>query len=168
MHGVDDPAVEEAVRAYAKLMRATRAVVARVEPMLAGEGLTLTQLGVLEAILHKGPLTHRELGRKVLTSAGNMTDVVDKLEARALVRRVRDEADRRQVRVELTPPGRALIERLFPRHAADIARAMDGLAGPELQALGDLLRRLGTAAAAPASAATPAEAPPLAKAESAA
>ena len=64
-------------------------MLARVEPRLAAAGLTPTQLGVLEAILHKGPLTQRELGRKVLTSAGNMTDVVDKLEARGLVRRTR-------------------------------------------------------------------------------
>ncbi len=81
---------------------------------------------MLEALLHKGPLTHRELGRKVLTSAGNMTDVVDKLEARGLVARVRDTADRRQVRVELTDAGRTMIERVFPPHAADITSAMSG------------------------------------------
>jgi MarR family 2-MHQ and catechol resistance regulon transcriptional repressor len=155
--GVDDPAVEEAVRAYVKLMRAARAVTACLEHRLAAEGLTGTQLGVLEAILHKGPLTHRELGRKLLTSAGNMTDVVDKLEGRGLVRRVRDAEDRRQVRVELTRPGRALIERVFPRHATNIARAMHGLNKNQLHRLGSLLRTLGMAAAR-----TAAEGPALA------
>jgi MarR family 2-MHQ and catechol resistance regulon transcriptional repressor len=145
--GVDDPDVEEAVRAYVKLMRAARAVTASLEHQLAAEGLTGTQLGVLEVILHKGPLTHRELGRKLLISAGNMTDVVDKLEARALVRRVRDAADRRQVRVELTARGRALIGKVFPRHAANIARAMRGLDKNQLRRLGNLLRTLGMAAA---------------------
>ena len=147
MHGVTDAGVEEAIRAYVKLMRASRSVVGRVEPLVGAEGLTLTQLGVLEGILHKGPMTHRELGRKVLTSAGNMTDVVDKLEGRGLVRRVRAAADRRQVRVELTEAGRALIEDLFPRHARDIARAMAGLQRAELTQLGTLLRKLGIAAA---------------------
>ena len=109
-----------------KLLRAGKAVLARVEPRLAAAGLTPTQLGVLEAILHKGPLTQRELGRKVLTSAGNMTDVVDKLEARGLVCRTRSSRDRRIVSVTLTPAGRALIEALFPRHARDIAAAMGG------------------------------------------
>ena len=121
MYGVDDPAVEEAVRAYVKLMRASRSVLAQIEPGLAARGLTPTQLGVLEALLHQGAMTHRDLGRKVLTSAGNMTDVVDKLERRGLVRRVRDQADRRAVRVELTDAGQALIQEVFPRHAADIA-----------------------------------------------
>lgn len=147
MHGVTDPAVRDAVRAYVKLMRASRSVTGRVEKSLAAAGLTLTQLGVLEVILHKGPMTHRDLGRKVLTSAGNMTDVVDKLEARKLVRRVRAATDRRQVRVELTDTGRSLIEGVFPRHADDIARAMSGLDAGDLARLGELLRKLGMAAA---------------------
>lgn len=145
MFGVDDPAVVAAVRAYVKLMRAQRGVVARLEPALAACALTLTQLGVLEAVLHLGPLTHRELGRKLLTSPGNLTDVVDKLERRGLVARVRAAHDRRQVRVELTAEGRAMIEGIFPRHAADIARAMGGLNPAELETLGRLLRKLGTA-----------------------
>jgi len=144
MHGVDDAAVVAAVRAYVKLMRAHRGVTAQLEPALAACQLTLTQLGVLEAVLHLGPLTHRELGRKLLTSPGNLTDVVDKLEKRGLVCRVRASEDRRQVRVELTAPGRALIEDVFPRHAADIARAMAGLDAAELATLDRLLRKLGT------------------------
>ncbi len=144
---MDDDRIGAALRAYVKLLRAGKAVLARVEPRLAAARLTPTQLGVLEAILHKGPLTQRELGRKVLTSAGNMTDVVDKLEARGLVRRTRSPRDRRIVSVALTQPGQALIEALFPRHASDIAAAMGGLSGEELQSLGALLRKLGLAAA---------------------
>jgi MarR family 2-MHQ and catechol resistance regulon transcriptional repressor len=99
-------------------------------------------------VFHKGPLTQRELGRKVLTSAGNMTDVMDKLERRGLVRRARSVADRRAVRVELTPAGRDLIQSLFPRHARDIEATMAALSGEELQQLSALLKRLGLAAAA--------------------
>ena len=144
MFGVEDPATVEAVRAYVKLLRAYSTVLTRVDPLLASAGLTLTQLGVLEVLLHQGPLSQREVGRKVLTSAGNMTDVVDKLEARGLVLRCKVPGDRRQVAVELTAAGRALIEEVFPRHAADIAAAMNRLSTAELVQLGDLLRRLGT------------------------
>lgn len=143
MFGVSDPAVVAAVRAYVKLMRASRAVLARIEPLLARSGLTVTQLGVLEAVLHKGPQTQRALGRLVLTSAGNMTDVIDKLESRGLVVRVAVPGDRRSLNVALTEPGRALIEDVFPRHAADIAAAMAGVAPEELDGFGDLLRALG-------------------------
>jgi MarR family 2-MHQ and catechol resistance regulon transcriptional repressor len=156
--GVDDPATLEALRAYVKLLRAAKAVVARIEPRLAARGLTATQLGVLEAILHKGPLTQRELGRKVLTSAGNMTDVIDKLEGRRLVCRSRVAGDRRSVRVALTPAGRTLIQGLFPQHARDIAEAMGGLTTRELTELGHLLRKLGMAASSE-------DRPPLAPAD---
>jgi MarR family 2-MHQ and catechol resistance regulon transcriptional repressor len=140
------PETAESLRAYVKLFRASRAVLARVEANLAELSLTLNQLGVLEAILHKGPLSHRELGRKVLTSAGNMTDVVDKLEQRGLVRRVRHTGDRRSVKVELTDEGNAMIEALFPIHATRIHAAMSGLNDAQLRQLGDLLRSLGVAA----------------------
>lgn len=147
--GVDDPFVAEALGAYVKLLRAAKAVLARIEPRLAASGLTATQLGVLDAVLHIGPLSQRELGRKVLTSAGNMTDVIDKLSQRGLVRRSRKPGDRRAVRIELTETGRAMIAALFPRHASDIAGAMSGLDQAELRQLGGLLRKLGLAAAAP-------------------
>jgi MarR family 2-MHQ and catechol resistance regulon transcriptional repressor len=138
--------VSEALDAYVKLLRASRAVLARVEPRLAAAGLTTTQFGVLEAILHKGPLSQRDLSLKVLTSPGNMTDLIDKLETRGLVRRIRQKTDRRAVRVELTGEGRMLIEPLFAAHAGDIDEAMAGLDGTELRQLGTLLRKLGLAA----------------------
>jgi hypothetical protein len=49
---------------------------------------------------------------------------------------------------------------VFPRHAADIARAMSGLDRGELRSLGELLRALGMAASQAA-----AEPPPLAASE---
>ena len=141
MFGVEDGAVAAAVRAYVKLNRANRTVLAAVERRVAEAGLTLTQLGVLEAILHKGPMHQRELGRKVLTSAGNLTDLVDKLVARGLVSRER--RDGRSVLVALTPAGRGLIEGLFPAHARDIAAAFGCLTAGELAELDRLLRKLG-------------------------
>lgn len=139
-----DPAhLTQALRVYVKLLRAGKSVLARTEPRLAEHGLTPTQFGVLEAILHKGPLTQRELVRKVLTSAGNMTDVIDKLEARGLVRRCRTLVDRRVVTVHLTPAGQTAIEALFPSHADDIAMSMAALTPSELSQLDALLRKVG-------------------------
>jgi MarR family transcriptional regulator, 2-MHQ and catechol-resistance regulon repressor len=144
--GVSDARTIEALDAYIKLLRASRTVVARIEPRLARSRLTPTQFGVLEALLHKGSLSQRELGQKVLTSAGNMTDLIDKLETRGLVQRTRQMRDRRAVQVELTDAGRDLIQPLFTSHAGDIAGAMAGLDGDELRQLSTLLRKLGTAA----------------------
>ncbi len=145
--GIEDPRLAQALRAYVKLLRASKAVLGRIEKRLALDGLTATQIGVLEGILHLGPLTQRELGRKVLTSAGNMTDIIDKLAARGLVARTRAPQDRRSVIVDLTPAGRELIENVFPHHAQDIAAAMSGLNPAEMDTLETLLRKLGLTAA---------------------
>lgn len=148
MFGIEDEATEAAIRVYVKLMRASHAVSARTLPRLVEAGLTHTQLGVLEALLHLGPLTQRDLSRKILTSPGNLTDVIDKLGRRGFVARVACPEDRRSVRVVLTPTGTAFIEALFPDHARDIAAAMGGVGGADLAVLDGLLRRLGTDAAA--------------------
>jgi MarR family 2-MHQ and catechol resistance regulon transcriptional repressor len=132
---------------YVKLLRAHRAIVSRVEAGLPKCGMTLMQLAVLEAILHCGPMTQRALGQKVLTSPGNLTAVIDRLEAEGLVQRDPRPGDRRAVEVTLTPLGRERISAVFPHHAADIAAAMAGLSPAELTQLSGLLRKLGLAAA---------------------
>jgi MarR family 2-MHQ and catechol resistance regulon transcriptional repressor len=137
----------EALDTYVSLLHAGRAVRTRVERRLAGAGLTPTQFHVLEAILRDGALSQRDLARKVLTSAGNMTELCDKLEARGLIRRTRQERDRRAVLVELTPKGRALIAPLYAAYVGDVAAAMGGLSGEELHRLGDMLRKLGLSVA---------------------
>ena len=143
-----DPALSvPALSVYVKLHRAVASIDAQLAPRIAAAGLTPTQFGVLEALLHKGTLTQAALGRKVLSSPGNMTDVIDKLAARGLVRRGRAPGDRRAVRVSLTEAGQALIGGLFPDHAAAMARAMRALSASELETLGGLLRRLGLGAA---------------------
>lgn len=143
MFGVDDEATALAVRAYVKLMRAGHAVLARTAGRLQAEGLTHTQLGVLEALLHLGPLTQRDLTRKLLTSPGNLTDVIDKLARRGLVERRTCPEDRRSVRVVLTEAGHGFIARIFPDHARDIAAAMGNLNEADLARLDSLLKRLG-------------------------
>lgn len=140
------PAEVAALDAYVKLTRASESIAAKLAARLARQHLTTGQLGVLEALLHLGPMCQLDLGRKLLRSAGNVTAVVDNLERRKLVRRRRGLEDRRFVAVELTARGRSVIERVFPRHAAAIAAAMGALARPEQKELGRLCRKLGRAA----------------------
>ncbi len=130
-----------ALNAYICLMRAAESLTARLVPLMGG--LTPSQFGTLEALLHLGPLAQRDLGRKLLKSGGNVTMVVDNLEARALVRRTRGPRDRRVVTVALTPAGRRLIRSLFPRHVRGIVEEMKCLTAREQDALRALCRRLG-------------------------
>jgi len=136
------PAEVAALDAYIKLMRAADSVTARAHAGLP-KGLTLAQFGVLEALLHRGPLCQSELAAKVLKSAGNLTLVVDNLERDGHVARERDPKDRRYVTVRLTPKGKKFIAELFPRIAASITRELATLTPAEQAMLGELCKKAG-------------------------
>jgi MarR family 2-MHQ and catechol resistance regulon transcriptional repressor len=108
-------------------------------------GLTQPQFAVLEVLYHKGPLPLCAIGAKLLVTSGNVTYVADQLEKAGYLRRARSATDRRVVRALLTPRGAALMARVFPDHAAVIARAATVLAPAEQTALARLLKRWGRA-----------------------
>jgi MarR family 2-MHQ and catechol resistance regulon transcriptional repressor len=132
-----------ALDVYIKLMRAADSVGLRSMKSIQGSGLTPTQFGVLEALYHLGPMMLSELAQKHLKSPNNLTVVTDNLEKHGLVRRVRDEKDRRVIRVYLTDAGRDLIRQFFPVHARSVVAQMSVLTSEEQEQLGCLLRRLG-------------------------
>jgi MarR family transcriptional regulator, 2-MHQ and catechol-resistance regulon repressor len=142
-HFKGKPAEVRALDAYIKLMRATGAVRARLDRALARHKLTENQLGVLEAILHLGPQCQRALAEKLWTTGPSVTLLVDQLEERGWVRRVRSEEDRRLVSVNLTAEGRRFIERIFPGHAAAIVQTFGALSASEQEQLGRLCKKLG-------------------------
>lgn len=132
-----------ALCAFINLARAADSLSSRLTPHLSAAGLTESQFGILEALLHLGPMCQASLGQKILRSGGNITFVVDNLEKRGLVRRERQEEDRRFVTVKLTEKGKSLIEGLFPKHAGSIVKEMDALSAGEQEDLRRLCRKLG-------------------------
>ncbi len=136
-----------ALDAFIKLMRAAGSVEARTSRHLAAVGLTVGQFGILESLWHLGPLHQCDLAKKHLQSGGNVTMIVDNLEKAGLVRRERHVADRRYVRVNLTPAGHERIAAVFPAHVRQIREQMDVLTPAELEQLSRLCRKLGLHAA---------------------
>ncbi|MCP3952482.1 MAG: MarR family transcriptional regulator [Desulfobacterales bacterium] len=133
------------LKTYTQMMRAVAAVTTRMHRHLADHGLTISQFGVLEALYHQGSLCQRDIGQKILKTSGNMTTVIDNLEKRELVLRVKDLADRRRISVGLTPAGFNLIDTIFPTHA-EIAEQVFTIMDPgELLTLGSLLKKVGKA-----------------------
>lgn len=112
------------------------------------EELSMTQFEVLEALLHREPLTQSEVGHKILKTKGNISYTLDKLVERDLVLRKVSDDDRRERLIELTPAGRKLIGDYFPHLARSFAAASLELSEFELEQLAGLAKRLGRAAAA--------------------
>lgn len=133
-----------ALDAFIKLTRGTQSMLTRLEPNITRHGITATQFGILEALLHLGPLNQRDLGRKLLMSKGNISIVIDNLVKRGLVKRVSDPSDRRRTVIHLTAKGRALIERVFPLQAAAIVGELSRLSAREQRTLARLMKKLGT------------------------
>jgi MarR family transcriptional regulator, 2-MHQ and catechol-resistance regulon repressor len=134
----------QALNAFIPLMRAAGSLAAAGSKFMDRRDLTPGQFGILETLLHLGPLCQRELAQKLLVTGGNITFLVDNLEKRGWVRR-RAGRDRRMSLVELTANGRRVIEKIFPQHAADVAQMMGHLTSAEQETLRRLCRKLGLA-----------------------
>ena len=135
-----------ALNTFIKLARSLNAVQAQIIPPLQKDyGITESQFAVLEVLHHLGPLSQGQLCHKILRSGSNVTTVVDNLERDKLVKRARDEADRRVQIVQLTERGRALVIAVLPVHVARITELMSKITGDEQRELGRICRKLGTA-----------------------
>jgi len=80
------------------------------KPLLDKVGLTYTQYIAMVALSDEDVLTVSALGEKLFLESNTLTPILKKLEQMGFIRRQRDPADERQVRVSLTPAGRKLIE----------------------------------------------------------
>jgi DNA-binding MarR family transcriptional regulator len=88
------------------LLHAAHAVEARLEASLEGAGMSLAKLSVLRHLVEAGePLALSQLAERSSCVRSNMTQLIDRLEAEGLVRRVSDATDRRSVRALLTRAG---------------------------------------------------------------
>jgi DNA-binding MarR family transcriptional regulator len=80
--------------------------------------------------------------QQMLADNSNLTRMVDRLEARGLVRRAPDPGDRRVTLVQLTAAGKALIDELYPRHRAQVEQRMGALSQAQLEALSAAMQTL--------------------------
>jgi DNA-binding MarR family transcriptional regulator len=101
----------------------------------AGTDLTPTQAAALASIERHGPVTIGDLATHEQVSAPTATNVVSKLEAAGLVRRLRDDADRRVCRVELTTDGDRELETSRSRKTEWLAARLGDLPPEDLAKL---------------------------------
>ena len=126
------------------IIQAALSVESRLEAALEGVGMSLAQLSVLRHLVQAGePLALSQLAERSSCVRSNMTQLIDRLEAEGLVRRVSDASDRRSVRALLTRAGQRRHDQavqLLETREAEIVGVLD----PEERAtLSRLLARIG-------------------------
>ena len=133
------------VGVFGRITRIERHTSEALRGVYRAYGIDSGEYDVLAALRRSGApyrLTPTELYRSMLVTSATMTARLDRLEQRNLIRRQPAPTDRRSVLVELTPDGRAVIDKA----AADLVAAEAALLGDlkprERTALSELLARL--------------------------
>lgn len=133
----------DAMAAATAIMRAQQIVLATVDRALAGLGLSFARYEAL-VLLHfsrRGSLPLGKMGDRLQVHPTSVTNIVDRLEAQGLVRRLHHPTDRRTTLAEITEDGREVVERAT---AAVVATrfGLDCLSVGEMAQLGTVIRKL--------------------------
>jgi DNA-binding MarR family transcriptional regulator len=121
--------IQEAGRAMQAYQRSTQAFDDAVGRAM---GLNPADLRGLDW-LADGAKTAGQLSAGTGLSSAATTTLIDRLEERGLVRRVRDAGDRRRVLVEMTPDGARQVARFYEPLVSEGAGLMDGIPTAEIQ-----------------------------------
>lgn len=138
------PFASRAQEATLTILRTADQLRARLAEVTEPFGLTLQQYNVLRILrgAHPEPLPTLEIGERLIERSPAVTRLVDRLEARGLVRRTRGTDDRRVVHCSITREGLDLLARMDrPVDKADETVGR-GLSDAELERLIGLLDRV--------------------------
>jgi len=140
--------IQRTDHAWLVMMKAMRALTRYAAAGIEETGLGLSDFGVLELLLHKGPMPVNTIGPIVDLTPGSISIAVDRLVAKGLVSRVESAEDRRVRIVALTPRGKDLIVTAFRRHSGQMRRVFSELSPEELRGLEVALKKIGKRAVA--------------------
>jgi DNA-binding MarR family transcriptional regulator len=100
------------------------------------------ELALLRTLVEEGPMITKALGGRFGVPVSTMTGLVDRMEKKGLVRRVRGRRDRRAIELEATPAG-ALALKEHARGLEAVARGiLEALPERDQEALITILRRV--------------------------
>ena len=105
-------------------------------------GLTETQSDVLRALLVYGAMSSAELSRTLYVTPANITGVIDRLENKGLVERIRQQTDRRVSLVMLTETGKNLSKQLPDPIEKKLISGLVSLGQEHVQTLGEAMNRI--------------------------
>jgi len=107
------------------------------QPLLKDPGLTYPQFIAMVLLWEQDDQTVGELGQKLFLQSNTLTPMLKRLEALGYIKRTRDSADERQVRIKLTEAGRKLQLR-----ASDIVRRVREATGLQDKQVKELIEEV--------------------------
>jgi DNA-binding MarR family transcriptional regulator len=105
-------------------------------------GLTETQSDVLRTLLVHGEMSSADLSRNLYMTPANITGVIDRLEKKGLVERIRQQLDRRVALISLTESGKGLSQQLPDPIENKLISGLENLASEQVQALGEAMKKI--------------------------
>ncbi len=128
---------------FVRLLRTADALLRDVEQILKPAGLSHAQYNVLRILRGAGPegLACSEIGCRMITRDPDITRLVDRLEARGLVSRERERADRRVVRTRIAAEGLRILRDLDEPISALHRRQLRHVPASRLRLLARLLEQ---------------------------
>src|SRR5260370_14551191 len=140
--------IQEPEHVWLVMMKAMRALTRYAAAGIEDTGLGLSDFGVLEVLLHKGPLPVNTIGPIVDLTPGSISIAVDRLVEKGLVSRVESAEDRRVRIAPLTQRGKPLIVSAFRKHSGQLKRVFSELIPKKLRGLEVALKQTAKRAAA--------------------
>ena len=110
--------------------------------ILSNYTITPPQFIALQWLHEYGDMTIGDLSTKMYLAFSTTTDLVDRMEKNDLVQRVRDELDRRVVRIHLLPEGERVIQEVISKRQQYLQDILVEFNEQELQDLLDNLQKL--------------------------
>lgn len=135
----------EAIAPIARFGRLNSRLHKPVTDWIGQHGLREAEYNVLAALRRSGApyrLAPSDMSRAMLFTSGGLTPVLDRLEQRGLIEREPDTADRRKLKVRLTPAGMALHAKAFDSYVEIATKLTSVLSTEQREQLNDLLRIL--------------------------
>lgn len=126
------------------LYRTLDAVMPAYRELFARHGLTEQQWRVLRVIWTSDNVTSSRLSEHTLLSPPSLVNIIDRLEKKGIVARIRSVEDRREIYVVATARGRALQEIVTPQVSAIHERLRASVSDEEWDALQSALLKIAT------------------------
>jgi MarR family transcriptional regulator, organic hydroperoxide resistance regulator len=138
------PAVTLENRIFVALLRAADSLGQEVEQLLKAAGLTGAQYNVLRILRGAEPegLPCRGIGDRMISHDPDMTRLLDRLEKRSLISRVRQTDDRRVIKARITPQALSLLKTLDQPVRDLHKRQFRHISPARLKILSDLLEEV--------------------------